>query len=93
MSHFLANDRDLEKKSPADDGAETAGTEAAEETRHPTQPDGSPQKDADGTGEEEKEADDEEEEDEDTEDGTAESVPVSTPTTSDEEQQQPRHET
>ncbi len=96
MSNLFAIDRDLEKKAPADDGAETAGTEESEETRLPTRPDESPKKNATEPGEDEEEGEEEDDEDEDEEGEGSEgdaSESSSAQTTSDQEQQQPRHET
>ncbi len=98
MSHFLADDRDLEKKAPADDGAETAGADGSEETRLPAEPDASPKPDSDGVEENEEDEeegeneDDVEEEDEEEEEAT-EPAGASTESTVDQEQQKPRHET
>lgn len=93
MSHFLADDRDLEKKAPADDGAVTAGADGSEETRLPAEPDASPNPDPDGVGENEEDEEDEENEDDEEEDGATKPAEASTESTVDQEQQKPRHET
>ena len=97
MSHFLADDRDLEKKAPADDGAETAGADGSEETRLPAEPDTSPKPDPGGVGENEEDEEDEDEEnendEEEEEEGATEPAEASTESTVDQEQQKPRHET